>query len=228
LEVSTVKKRIYRNGLFFDVFPHVYPPQSDTLLLLEHLSAGESDSVLELGVGCGLIALCLSLKAKAVVGVDSNHYAIQNAIHNAKQNNTTNARFIHGDLYEPVNGMQFDLIYANPPYVPTPPDWIETDIIETAWNAGCNGRKVLDRIIDGALEHLNQSSRIVLVQSSLADIPKTIEALESSGFQTRILAEKKEKLGPISMARLRWLESQGMLVDSLYERLVVVEGRIWQ
>ena len=51
----------------------------------------------------------------------------------------------------------------------------------------------------------------MLVQSSLADIEKTIDALESYGFKTRILAEKKEKLGPISMGRLKWLERQGVI-----------------
>jgi len=200
-------------------------PQSDTFLLLEHLDAGESDFVLELGVGCGMIALCLAPKVKAVFGIDSNPYAIKNALHNAEQNSITNAHFICGDLYEPINGRQFDLIYANPPYVPTPPNWIETDIIETAWNAGCNGRKILDRIIADAKEHLTTNGKIVLVQSSLADIPKTIKVLENNGFQTRILVEKKDRLGPISMGRYWWLKKRGMLVDSLYERLVVVEGR---
>ena len=221
-----VKKRIYQNGLYFDVFPHVYPPQADSFLLLEHLSVRKSDAVLELGVGCGMIALCLAEKAKAVVGVDINPYSIKNAGHNARLNGIENVRFVCGDLYKPVDRTQFDLIYANPPYVPTPPDWRETDIIETAWNAGCNGRKVLDAILAGAKGHLRANGRIVLVQSSLADIDKTYDALERDGFRVRVLAEKKERLGPISMGRLRWLVTQGLVVDNLYERLVVVEG-VW-
>jgi len=221
-----VKKTLYRNGLSFDVFPHVYPPQSDTFLLLEHLDIKKNESVLELGVGCGLIALCLAKKAKEIIGIDVNPYAIKNARHNAFINGIDNVHFINGNLYEPVCDMQFDLIYANPPYVPTPPDWIEIDIIETAWNAGCDGRKILDSILAGTNEHLRVNGRIVLVQSSLADIPKTIENLESNGFETRILAEKKEKLGTISMGRLKWLKKLGVLFDNLYyERLAVIEAR---
>jgi release factor glutamine methyltransferase len=216
--------RLSQNGLIFDVFPHVYSPQSDTFLLLEHLSVGNSDTVLELGVGCGFIALCLAQKAKAVVGVDLNPYSIRNAWHNARQNSIANADFIIGDLYEPVGKRQFDLICANPPYVPTPPDWIETDIIETAWNAGCDGRAVIDRILAGAKTHLVCDGRIVLVQSSLADIAQTIDVLERNGFGVRILAEKKERFGPISLGRYQWLLSQGTLEDNFYERLVVVEG----
>ena len=217
--------RICKNGLVFDIFSHVYPPGTDTFLLLEHLDAGKSDTVLELGVGCGLIALCLAKKAKAVVGVDVNPYAIKNAQHNAKMSGLYNARFVCGDLYEPVYKMRFDLICANPPYVPTPPDWIERDIIETAWNAGCDGRKVLDRILADAKEHLRENGRLVLVQSSLADISETMDVLEGSGFQTRILAEEKERLGPISLGRYLWLKEIGLLEDNpYYERLFVVEG----
>ena len=87
-------------------------------------------------------------------------------------------------------------------------------------------RKVIDRIITGVKRHLTKEGRIVLVQSSLANIPKTIDALKSSGFQTRILAEKKERLGPISMGRYQWLKKLGVLADNPNsERLVVVEGR---
>jgi release factor glutamine methyltransferase len=220
-----LKVKLNRNGLIFDVFPQVYTPQFDTFMLLEHLSVGNSDIVLELGVGCGLIALCLAQTAKTVIGVDLNPHSVENAKHNAKQNSIKNAHFIMGDLYQPVGKRQFDLICANPPYVPTPPDWIQTEMIETAWNAGCDGRKVIDRIISGAKEHITPNGRIVLVQSSLADIEKTFSALESCGFRTQILAEKKLKLGPISMGRYKWLLSQEMLEDNLYERLVVVEGR---
>jgi len=153
------------------------------------------------------------------------YYAVKNAIYNAKKNKISNARFICGDLYKPINGQKFDLIYANPPYVPTAPDWIEKDIIETAWNAGTDGRKFLDRIIAGANKHLTPKGRIVVVQSSLANIPETINSLEDNNFQTQILAEKKERLGPISMGRYKWLESQGLLIDALYEKLVVIEGK---
>jgi len=220
-----LKVRISYNGVIIDVFPHVYPPQSDSFLLLEHLSAGNSDHVLELGVGCGLIALCLAEKAQAVIGVDVNPHSVNNAWHNAKMNGIENVNFLSGDLYNPVGGMHFDLIYANPPYVPTPPDWVQQDIIETAWNAGCDGRFVIDKIISGARKHLTGKGRLVLVQSSLANIPQTIDALERKGFRVRILAEKKERLGPISMERFNWLERQVMLGDNLDERLVVVQGK---
>ncbi len=212
--------------MVFDVFPHVYPPQTDSFLLLKHLETKNSDTVLELGVGCGLLALCLAKKAKAVVGIDTNPYSVKNALHNASLNGIENVHFINGDLYEPVCQRRFDLIYANPPYVPTPPNWIETDIIESAWNAGANGREILDRILANAKDYLKANGRIVLVQSSLADIDKTMATLEHNGFCVRVLAEEKERLGPISMGRYGWLERQGVLGGDFYERLVVVEGKI--
>ncbi len=60
-------------------FDHVYPPQTDTFLLLKHIRPIAEDVVLELGTGCGVIALHLAQTAKRVVAVDFNPHAVKNA-----------------------------------------------------------------------------------------------------------------------------------------------------
>jgi len=210
--------------LKFELFPHVYPPQTDTFFLIEHACATPEDCVLELCTGCGVIALHLALTARCVSAIDNNPHAVVNARHNANINGVENVIIRLGDLYEPVRGQRFDLIVANPPYVPTPLGWRETDIIETAWNAGPDGRRILNRIIDGLSEHLTANGRLLFVQSSLSDIGQTEKRLQERGFSCWIRAQKWIPFGPISRGRFEWLKQQSPLIHPDQELLVVVEA----
>lgn len=210
--------------LTIDLFPHVYSPQTDTFFVIPNTHPKPTDTVLELCTGCGIIALHLAQTAQAVYATDINPYAVANARHNAKLNKLTNVYIYHGDLYEPVTNRQFDLIVANPPYVPTPPDWKEQDIIEKSWNAGPNGRKLLDRIIAGLPAHLKPEGRFICVQSSLADIAETTKQLQALGLRPRLLAQKWLELGPVSRARYHWLQTQSTFLHPQAELLVVIEA----
>lgn len=214
--------------LKIELFPHVYPPQADTFFLIEHACATPEDCVLELCTGCGVIALHLALTARSVSAIDSNPHAVANARHNAKLNGVENVIIQQGDLYEPVSGQRFDLIVANPPYVPTPPDWRETDIIETAWNAGPDGRLIIERIIEGVSAHLTANGRLLFVQSSLADIGQTETRLRESGFSCCIRAQTFLPFGPISRGRFEWLKQTSPLIHPEQELLVVIEARRWR
>ncbi|MCZ6677701.1 MAG: methyltransferase [Candidatus Poribacteria bacterium] len=206
-------------------FPQVYPPQMDTFLLLENLDPTHDDVILELGTGCGVIALHLAQTANKVYATDTNPFAVENARHNAKMNCISNVVIAPGDLYEPVQGKRFDLIVANPPYVPTPPDWHATSILETAWNGGTDGRRLIDRIIQGLAQYLKADGRLVLVQSSLADIPKTQRQLKARRYSCRIVAQKWLPLGPVSRSRYPWLKRQSTFIHPDAELLVVIEAR---
>jgi release factor glutamine methyltransferase len=211
-------------ALKIDLFPHVYPPQTDTFFVITNTRPKPTDTVLELCTGCGIIALHLAQTAQTVHATDVNPYAVANARHNATINNLTNVHIHHGDLYEPVNNRRFDLIVANPPYVPTPPNWQKQDIIEKSWNAGPNGRKLLDRIIAGLPTHLKPDGRFICVQSSLADIPQTQNHLAALGLHPRILAKQWLPFGPISLARYHWLKVQPTFLNPDSELLVVIEA----
>lgn len=77
-------------------------------------------STLDLGTGCGIQALLAATHSERVVAVDRNKRALDLAVFNARLNGVTNIDFFKGDLFEPVQGHQFDLIVSNPPYVISP------------------------------------------------------------------------------------------------------------
>ena len=78
-------------------------------------------SALDLGSGAGTLALVLAADAARVIGTDINPRAIALARANATLNGIGNVEFRAGDLYEPVQGDEFDLIVSQPPYYPALP-----------------------------------------------------------------------------------------------------------
>jgi len=77
-------------------------------------------TALDLGTGCGVLALLAARHADHVIGTDTNQRALNFASFNAALNGSANVEFRLGSLFEPVAGERFGLIACNPPYVISP------------------------------------------------------------------------------------------------------------
>jgi hypothetical protein len=75
---------------------------------------------LDLGAGCGEQALAAATHSEEVIATDINAHATRYAEFNAGWNGVGNVTCVTGDLFAPVAGQRFDLIVANPPFVPGP------------------------------------------------------------------------------------------------------------
>lgn len=82
----------------------------------------ESWSALDLGTGCGIVALHLARAgAQRVVATDISERALMMAKANARLNGRHEGiQFRLGDLFAPVAGEKFGFIASNPPFVITP------------------------------------------------------------------------------------------------------------
>jgi len=78
------------------------------------------ESMLDLGTGLGIQALLGARHAAQVTATDVNPRALAFARFNARLNGVTNVEFREGSYFEPVAGLEFDLVLANPPYVISP------------------------------------------------------------------------------------------------------------
>jgi len=185
-------KRAYFKDHVFMVDEHVYEPAEDTFLLAEKMNVTEDDAVLDMGTGCGILAVLAAEKAKSVLAVDINPHAIECAIKNAEMNGARQRiGFRNGDLFQPIKPDEnFSLILFNSPYLPSEPDE-ERSWIGKAWAGGSNGRKVIDRFVMDAPNFLAAGGKIQLVQSSLSDVNRTIQMFSERKLRAMVAAQVK-------------------------------------
>ena len=185
------KKAFFGNCVFL-VDEHVYEPAEDTFLIAENLEVTEDDVVLEMGTGCGILAVLAAKKAKSVVAVDINPFAIKCASKNAEINYVNEKiAFRQGDLFQVIKKNEyFSLILFNSPYLPSKPDE-EKSWIDKAWVGGPTGRTVIDHFITNAPRWLGEGGRILLVQSSLSDINRTLEMFIELNLRVMVVAQVK-------------------------------------
>ncbi|MEM2424302.1 MAG: class I SAM-dependent methyltransferase [Candidatus Bathyarchaeia archaeon] len=189
VELSSGFKRVFYGDLVFYVFSGVYEPSEDTFLLADNLDVCDGEVVLDVGTGCGILAVLSAFKASWVLAVDINPSAVRCARKNAETNDVLGKiDFICGDLFAPLRkGLVFDLVLFNAPYLPTeeePKDWVEY-----AWSGGESGRRVLDRFLENVSDHIKRGGRLLLVQSSLSNIEETLIKLGRKGFKAEVIDE---------------------------------------
>jgi release factor glutamine methyltransferase len=205
--------------------PGVFRPISDTWLLADALDREPLPPrarVLDLCSGSGALAIRAALGGPRVVtAVDVSRLAVWTIRLNAALNRVP-VRALHGDLFAAVAGERFDAIVANPPYVPAPSDELPARGRARAWDAGRDGRALLDRICDRARVHLRPGGSLLVVHSSLLGVDPTVEALRAVGLTVDVPVRERGPLGPLMSGRRPHLEAAGLLSPGQSEEDVVV------
>jgi release factor glutamine methyltransferase len=181
--------------------------------------------VLDLCTGSGAIGVAAALRGAAVTAVDVSRRALLSAWLNARANGVT-VRTRHGDLFAAVAGERFDLIVANPPYLPAAGDELPSAGPTRAWDAGRDGRALLDPICDAAPGHLRPGGELLVLHSSVCDVRRTETALAECGLEADVVYRHRGPLGPLLRERAELLWNDGRLPEGcLEEEIVIVRGR---
>jgi release factor glutamine methyltransferase len=208
--------------------PGVFRPIVDSRLLADCLrrELWPGASVADVCTGSGLLAVTAAVHgAGAVSATDSSRLAVLNARLNARLNGVR-VRALRGDLLQPLRGSEFDLIVSNPPYVPAETDALPSRGAARAWDAGREGRTLIDRICDEAPACLRPGGALLIVHSSVCGEASTLERLQRNGLGTEVLARRRGRLGPILAARAQVLEERGLLAaGEREEELLVIRAR---
>jgi release factor glutamine methyltransferase len=185
-------KCVWFQNLKFNIPEDVFEPSEDSFLFAEKLDVHMGDEVLDLGTGCGLLGILAAQKARSVLAIDINPFAIGCAKQNALLNNvSSNMSFLRSDLLSALHvDVLFDLIMFNAPYLPSELSVGEA-WLERAWAGGVTGRDVIDRFIPQAVIHLNPFGRVLLLQSSLTGLELTIQKFRECGLTAVVKAESK-------------------------------------
>lgn len=161
----------------------VYQPEADTYLLLSSVQneIRNTDAVLEVGTGSGVIAKSCSEYARCVA-TDVNPHACRMA-------HSMGVEVVRTDLYAGLKG-PFDLIIFNPPYLPTQESERIDDWLEYALDGGQDGRAVIRRFASGLHRILHPYGRVLLLVSDLTGIEETRELFAEEGFLSFIVGEE--------------------------------------
>lgn len=211
----------------------VYPPQHDSQLLIDALEKTElaqGRRVLDLCTGSGVVAIAAAeFGAASVTAFDICPHAVRcsrgNAVHAGVIIDVLEGSYSGALDYAP-----FDVIVSNPPYVPTPPAG-DTEVIPItagparAWNAGVDGRMVLDPLCESAAGLLAPGGSMLLVQSTLSGVESSLNALRATGLEAEVIASQLVPFGPVLSARAGWLEATGRIQKRCRtEELVVIRA----
>lgn len=184
------KTRYYqRHGLRIEVTPTVFHPGLlfSTKILLEYCLQLpiKGKKILELGAGSGLITATLSKEGGQLVATDINPAAVK-ALKATRDYNQLDYEVIESDLFQALEGYQFDLIAINPPYFPQNP----TDARTQAFFCGANF-EYFHRLFATLRLHLLPEAYVLMILSDDCDL-KTIESIAlEAGFTWQEVYQEK-------------------------------------
>src|SRR4051794_20720522 len=235
--------------------PGVFRPRPDSWMLARQLCARlpAQARVLDLCTGSGLIAVAAARhRAAEATAIDVSRRAVLTARINARpaarprpgapratgvprgavvaartnpRLNGVRVRGLRGDLFAPVAGERFDAIVSNPPYLPAADDTLPDRGPARAWDAGTDGRILLDRICAQAAGHLEPGGFVLVVHSSIIGVEPTVRALEATGLRADVVERRRGALGPLLTSRAELLEARGLLAPGeREEEIVIVRG----
>ena len=198
--------------LDLEVDPATLIPRPETELLvelaLERLPPDQALQLADLGTGSGAIALALaSERPRAqVLATDASPGALAVAARNAARHELDNVRFAEGghDWYAPLQGVRFDLIASNPPYIASNDPHLEQGDLRfepsTALASGMDGLDDIRRIVDGGQAHLRPGGWLLIEHGW--DRGAAIRALfEATGFAEVQTVQDLEQRDRITLGR---------------------------
>lgn len=170
-------------------------PCDDSFLLAEAVASRSRGDVLDMGTGCGIQGIAAAGKAKSVLFADVSPEAVECARKNAEVSGATSrcrCRFVESDLFAAIpEAEKFDVIIFNPPYLPTKPCERVKGAVNSAWDGGADGRRVIDPFLEGFGARLKEGGILLFLDCHLSGTRETAKRLKASGFRLGTVARKR-------------------------------------
>ncbi|KPJ60390.1 MAG: hypothetical protein AMJ46_06390 [Latescibacteria bacterium DG_63] len=196
----------------FTVREGVFIPRRDTEVVLDAamgiLKEREEAVVVDLGTGCGNIAISLSLQfpSSDVYAVDASSLAISLARENgARLGASERLKFLEGDLFSPLPSLDsLDLIVSNPPYIERScleslPAEVKAEPLDTYYG-GEDGLDLIRRIVAEGAQYLS-SDGMIAMEVGYDQGERVLRLMEHHGYTHRRLIPDLGERGRVVTAR---------------------------
>lgn len=164
--------------------PRVWSPTSFARSFAAHLAPRiqSGAAVLELGLGGGVLSILAGDRGADVTGLDINADAVRVTTENwAAHGLVVRAdRFRQSDRFSSLrDDERFDLVWSNPPVLPSLPDVAATGTRDDFEVAGDEGRLVLDAMLEQSGAYLRDGGEILTIATSLQGWRETEARLQA-------------------------------------------------
>lgn len=192
-----------------DDFENVYEPAEDTFFLLDALEkdleflVGRQPSVcVEVGPGSGILIAAVAKHTQAFcIGVDISEKACKAAQLTAGANRVS-VDLINANLLTCLKPNSVDLLFFNPPYVPSRIEGgssgeLETEIQQATkslvqtWAGGVNGREVIDSLLLDLNRVMAPEGIVYLLLLKENKPAQVVNQMKKRGFSAEVFMERR-------------------------------------
>jgi methylase of polypeptide subunit release factors len=194
---------------------HVMGVGGATRSLISQAPPADAARCLDLGTGCGIVAMHLALRGE-VVATDISERALTMARANARLGGVEHRiDFRLGDLFAPVAGERFDLVLSNPPFVITPRGDGDAPVYEYR-DGGMAGDGLAERVVSEAPAHLAENGTLLCLanwespwgSNGLERVREWIEAAAGSAGALDAWVIERDRVDPAQYAET-WARDGG-------------------
>ena len=178
-------------SLRLKVNPDTLIPRPETELLVEQslglVPLSAHWNLLDLGTGCGAIALALAKERPhcRITATDISRSALAVARGNAAALNIANVEFLQGEWFASLPGRRYHLIVSNPPYVPDGDLHLHAGDLRfeppRALIGGADGLMMIREIVPQAPAHLD-SGGVLLLEHGYDQAARVRALMSAAGF----------------------------------------------
>ena len=187
-------RSVSENGQYIDylgkkflVYRDVFWPYDDSAALVQNFTVEPGELVLDIGTGCGVIAIFAAEKgAKKVVALDINPAAVKAAEHNAKAYSYEDIIEVRcSDLFQKIAATEkFDVIIVNLPFRnKEAKDFVEASFWDSAFNSNLRFFQEVDK-------YLKPDGRIYISQANYGNVEEMKKIAKKAGFISKLIGKK--------------------------------------
>ncbi len=202
----TGKKEFWSREFLVTTDTLIPRPESELLVeeALKFTQGNPSTRILELGTGCGAIAISLALERPktSIMATDISQKTLDQAIKNARQHNVENIQFIKSNWFKRIKKRKFDLIVCNPPYIKEKDPSLKELAFEpqSALISGSDGLEAIRHISTNAKEYLSHNGVLILEHGNTQE-KEVAEILTAAKWKDIICAQDLRRFPRVTVAK---------------------------